>query len=170
MGIVSATGKSVMNEQTEQQKKTASALQDLLTRAYDAEQGYHNAAEAISHDRLKSLFHEYAEQRKSFGHDIKALIVKNGETPDKGASALGKLHQFWIDFRGMLTGGGEADIIEECRRGEETTMSDYEDYINDLEISAEARELFSQQLEKVRTIYSRLTSLENKAAAAEAVR
>ena len=159
-----------MNEQTELQKKTASALQDLLTRAYDAEQGFHNAAENVTHDRLKSLFHEYAEQRKSFGHDIKQLIRKNGETPDKGASAMGKLHQFWIDFRGMLTGGAEADIIEECRRGEETTMSDYEDYINDLEITAEARELFSRQLEQVRSIYSRLTSMEHKAATAEAAR
>ena len=157
-----------MSNQTEQQEKTASALQDLLTRAYDAEQGFQHAAENVEHERLKSLFNEYAEQRKSFGHDLKEMIRANGEQPDKGASALGKLHQYWIDFRGMISGGGEADIIEECRRGEETTMSDYEDYTKDLEISMAARELLTAQLEKIRSIYGRLTSMEHAAARMDA--
>ena len=157
-----------MNTQTELQEKTADALQDLLTRAYDAEQGFQHAADAVENPRLKTLFNEYAEQRRRFGHDLKAQIRSNGESPDKGASMVGKLHQFWIDLRGKVSGGSEADLIEECRRGEETTLEDYGDYAADMEISEVARQLISSQLEEIRGIYARLTSMENKAAAMDA--
>lgn len=150
------------------QDKTVDALQDLLTRAYDAEQGFEKAAESVDHPRLRDLLMEYSAQRRSFGHDIKEFIRANGEEPDKGASLTGKLHQFWIDMRGKLTDGNEADIIEECRRGEETTMSDYQAFVDDEDLLPSARQLFREQLEKIREIYSRLTNLEDAAATADA--
>lgn len=151
-------------------QQTVDALQDLLTRAYDAEQGFEQAAEAVDHPRLAELFRDYSQQRRSFGKDIKNLIRQHGEEPDKGASMMGKLHQFWISMRGKLSDGSEGDLIEECRRGEETTMADYQNYIDDENVALAARELFTDQLMQVREIYARLSSLEEAAVAVDATR
>lgn len=147
----------VMNDITE---NTKDALQDLLTRAYDAEQGFEHAAEAVKHQGLASLFREYSAQRRLFGGEIKTLQRSLGAEPDKGSSVLGKLHQWWIDLRGKLSDGREHEILDECLRGEETTMEDYRDYLRDSQVTPGAHELMTSQLQQIETIYRRLEKLE----------
>ena len=147
----------VMNEKNQ---NTTDALQDLLTRAYDAEQGFQHAADAVNHDGLASLFREYSEQRRTFGHALKAMLKTLGVEPEKGASLLGKFHQFWIDLRGKFSDGREHEILEECLRGEETTMGDYRKYLRTPGIEPAAYDLMLGQLAEIETIYKRLEKLE----------
>jgi len=146
-----------MNETTE---KTTDALQELLTRSYDAEQGYERAAEAVEHDGLALLFRDYSTQRRQFGRDIKALMVASGADPETGASVMGRLHQFWIDLRGKFSNGREDEILEECRRGEEQTMEDYRSYLKEGGLTTESYSLVTEQLMELEKIYQRLKKLE----------
>ena len=59
-------------------QSTTDALQDLLTRAYDAEQGFEHAAEAVNHDGLASLFRDYSAKRRAFGHSLKSMMKSLG--------------------------------------------------------------------------------------------
>lgn len=149
-----------MNDQTDLQENTTDALNDLLTRAYDAEEGFKQAADAVESPSLVSLFHEYSEQRRNFGHQIKGLITALNGTPDKGASVAGKVHQLWINIRGLLSGGSEEHILEECLRGEEKTIEDYREYLGDKEMHPEAHTLITKQLAEVQEIFGRLKALE----------
>ena len=144
----------------EKNKTTTDALQDLLTRAYDAEQGFQHAAEAVKHDGLASLFREYADQRRTFGQALKTMLRTFGAEPDKGASLLGKFHQFWIDLRGKFSDGREHEILEECLRGEETTMEDYREYLRTSGLDPAAYDLMLNQLAEIEKIYKRLEKLE----------
>lgn len=145
---------------TEINQSTTDALQDLLTRAFDAEQGFEHAAEAVNHDGLASLFRDYSTQRRAFGHSLKSMMKSLGAEPDKGSSVLGKLHQFWIDLRGKLSDGREHEILEECLRGEEKTMENYREYLRATGVTPQAHELMLAQLGEVETIYARLNKLE----------
>ncbi len=86
-----------------QNDKTVECLNDLLTKAYDAEEGFKQAADRASeHPTLAAFFRKQSDLRLSFGHDIKAAITKYGGTPDKGSSAAGKAHQVWISVKDTL--------------------------------------------------------------------
>lgn len=144
----------------EKNKPTTDALQDLLTRAYDAEQGFQHAADAVKHDGLASLFRDYSDQRRTFGQSLKTMIKTLGAEPDKGSSAMGKLHQFWIDLRGKFSDGREHEVLEECLRGEETTMADYREYLRGPSLESAAYDLILNQLAEIESIYKRLEKLE----------
>lgn len=144
-------------------EKTTEALQDLLTRSYDAEQGFEHAADAVGHDGLAQLLREYSVQRRKFGRDIKALMKSSGAEPETGASVMGKLHQFWIDLRGLLSDGREDEILAECLRGEEKTMEDYRDYLHEDGLTPESYALVVEQLAEIEQIYQRLRNLEKAA-------
>ena len=149
-----------MNEQTDLQENTTDALNDLLTRAYDAEEGFEQAADAVKSPQLVALFKEYSQQRRDFGHQIKGLVTALNGEPDKGASVKGKVHQLWINLRGLITGGNEQDILDECLRGEEKTIEDYREYLSDDKMHPEAHTLISKQLSEVQEIFGRLKMLE----------
>ncbi|YCM43217.1 PA2169 family four-helix-bundle protein [Verrucomicrobiaceae bacterium 227] len=151
----------------EKNQTTTDALQDLLTRAYDAEQGFQHAADAVSHVGLAALFREYSDQRRVFGQALKSMLETHGAVPEKGASMMGKLHQFWIDLRGKLSDGREHEILEECLRGEESTMEDYREYLRTSGLEPAAYDLMLNQLAEIETIYKRLEKLEVAAEAME---
>lgn len=150
---------------SENNQKTIDILQDLLTRAYDAEQGFNHAAEAVEHDALASLFREYSDQRRAFGGEIKSVLVSLGAEPDKGASMIGKLHQFWIDLRGKLSDSPEHEILDECLRGEDKTIEDYREYARASDVTPAANRVITNQLMEIEKIHKRLKSLENAASA-----
>lgn len=124
--------------------KTVSLLNDLLTKNYDAEKGYKEAAEKIKHTSLKSYFLNQAQNRYDFGHEIKTLISKYGGEPDKGTSLTGDLHRTWIAIRDAFTSGDQA-IYDECVRGEEAFSDEYGDILQNNNLPEDVRSVISKQ-------------------------
>lgn len=111
-------------------KQTIDLLNGLLTKAYDAEQGYQTAAEHAQGDlSLQSFFQHQSGIRRQMGHDLKEEILRLGGEPDKGASVVAKAHQVWIAMRGFVTGGDNDAILEECIRGEQAALDEYDEAI-----------------------------------------
>ena len=128
--------------------KVVSLLNELLTKNYDAEKGYKEAAEKIEHTSLKSYFNEQAQNRYDFGHEIKALIAKYGGEPDKGTSITGDLHRVWIAIRDAFTSGDKA-IFDEAVRGEEAFSAEYGDMLTDEILPEDMREMVRKQKNSV---------------------
>ena len=128
--------------------KVVSLLNDLLTKNYDAEKGYKEAAEKIEHTSLKSYFTEQAQNRYDFGHEIKALISKYGGQPDKGTSITGDLHRTWIAIRDAFTSGDKA-IYDECVRGEEAFSTEYGEMLTDEILPADMKDMVRKQKDSV---------------------
>jgi uncharacterized protein (TIGR02284 family) len=106
-------------------------LNKLITRNYDAEKGYLNAAKLVDDASLKHLFKTYAEQRYKFGHDVKGEIKAMGGEVDKGSSILGDMHRTWMKLRDAVTKHSEEEILDECVRGEEVALADYREVLNE---------------------------------------
>lgn len=128
--------------------KVVSTLNDLLTKNYDAEKGYKEAAVKIEHTSLKSYFENQAKNRYDFGHQIKALISKYGGEPDKGTSIAGDLHRTWIAIRDVFASGDNA-VYDECIRGEEAFSAEYGEVLADEVLPQDVKEVVKTQKDSV---------------------
>lgn len=135
-------------------------LNDLLEKNYDAEAGYKNALENTDSPRLKTFFRSKADQRYNFGHQIKAEIKKLGGTPNKGTSVTGDLHRAWIDFKTALSFNEDESILEECERGEERCLEEYNEFLKENALSTDLRAVITQQRDGVAAALRSVDALE----------
>lgn len=104
-------------------------LNDLLQRNLEAEKGYQTAYNNIANPQIKSFLQAKALKRQQFSDTLKAEMLKSGLEPEESTSILASLHRTWIDTKGILTGSDEVAILDECQRGEEVILKEYEDVI-----------------------------------------
>jgi len=141
-------------------EKIASALNDLLTRNYDAERGYTEAGNNVDENRLRQWLFENSNRRKRFGKEIKKMIASLGKEPDKGTSFLGDVHRAWIDLKSSMTEDREEAILEECIRGEEKALEDYNKVLNEVEMPDNILNTIQKQRDDIRTALNSVRVLE----------
>jgi len=139
-----------------------SGLNDLLTKNYDAESGYKTALEQTDIATLKIFFGDRANQRYRFGKEIKAAIIALGGTPDKGTSLLGNMHRAWIDFKTALSFDSEEAILEECERGEETSLNAYNEFLQTYAIPVSLHETIANQRDLIKNALMKLEVYEER--------
>lgn len=142
-------------------KKTVEALNQLLTRNYDAEKGYKKAAEDIENSTLREFFKDYSGQRYDFGHQIKDEIRKLGGEPDKGSSTKADLHRTWIDVKSIATGKDAEAVVKECIRGEKKALEDYEDTLRSNDLPQSTRQVVQRQHDQIQGAVNRLNQIED---------
>lgn len=133
---------------TMENDKVVSVLNDLITKNYDAENGYKEASEKIENVSLKAYFDQHAQNRYDFGHQIKELIAKYGGEPNKGTSIAGDLHRAWISIRDAFSNGDHA-IYAEAIRGEEAFSTEYGEILTDEVLPQDVKELVQTQKNSV---------------------
>jgi len=140
-------------------------LNDLLTKAYDAEEGFKKAAErAEGLPALQNFFRNQSDMRLQFGHELKELISQYGGTPDKGSSAVAKAHQVWISVKDALTPNDDGEaILEECIRGEEAALADYERKLEQVDLPPDVQSLISKQRTAIASSLATVKARENAA-------
>jgi uncharacterized protein (TIGR02284 family) len=124
-------------------------LNNLITTLYDGENGYKEAAEEVSSKTLATRFRKMAEQRYSFGHEIKPFIKSLGGEVDKGGSVIANVHRVWMDLKTAVSSNDEQAIITECIRGEESAIEAYREALKDNSLSGPARETVVAQSGKI---------------------
>ncbi len=127
-------------------EQTVEVLNDLLTKAYDAEQGYEHAAQKSDDSpRLRSFFQSQSELRRDIGQGLKTTILMYGGEPDKGASVAAKAHQIWITLKDLATGSDDEAVLEECERGEEAALKDYDEALQNADLPADVVDMLRRQ-------------------------
>lgn len=144
-------------------KKTVDALNQLLTRNYDAEKGYKKAAEDIENPTLREFFKDYSGQRYDFGHQIKDEIRKLGGEPEKGSSTKADLHRTWIDVKSIATGKDTEAVVKECIRGESKALEDYQETLRRNDLPQTTREVVQRQHDRIQGAVNRLNQIEDRA-------
>lgn len=135
-------------------------LNELLTRAYDAEQGFHVAAELAGNKALSNWFEANSKQRLTFGHNLKRFLRDLDVEPDKGASLSGKIHQSFMKLRAAVTSEQDPALIEECRRGEMAALEDYKEALDSIEFRTDARKTLVDQKNHVEEQLHALDAIE----------
>jgi len=139
--------------------KIIDELNDLLTRNYDAEKGYQEAAKIVESQAMKGFFIDQARNRYDFGHEVKDEIRHLGGEPNKGTSFKGDLHRGWLNLRDAISNGSEA-LLEECIRGENAAIEEYDEFIAKDYIPDDIKSIFTKQKSSIQQAIHRLSSME----------
>ena len=141
-------------------EKMSNKLNDLLTKNYDAEQGYKKAAEIVENPNLKQFFESQAQNRYDFGHELKTEIRNTGGTPDKGTSFKGDAHRTWMSIKDTFTSNDEENILEEVERGEKSAVEEYQEVISDTTLPPTTQRLLTKQISNIESALQKVKSFE----------
>ncbi|MDQ7918343.1 PA2169 family four-helix-bundle protein [Mesonia sp. MT50] len=130
-------------------KEVAANLNQLLEKTYDAEKGYKDAATNVKDTKMKSFLEEQAQQRNSFGHEIKQEIKAFNQKPDKGGSIAGTLHRTWMDVKTAFSGNENETVMEEVQRGEKAAIEDYDEILAETSLPGSTKSLLQNQRQKI---------------------
>jgi uncharacterized protein (TIGR02284 family) len=144
-----------MNEQSE----VTSVVDELIETLKDGQEGFKQAAEAVSDSKLKSLFRDYSDQRSRFATALQTEARSFGEKEqENSSSAAGALHRGWINLKSALTGGDEHTILAECERGEDSAVEQFQKAMQD-DLPPALQELVSRQFTEIKAAHDRIKSL-----------
>ena len=145
--------------------KVISTLNNLIETCKDAQGGFQAAAEGVKNNDLKTLFHNYAQQRAQFAGELQAEVRRLGGDPEQTGSLAAKLHHGWINIKSAVTGEDENAVISECERGEDYSVGNYEDALRDEHLPADLRSIIERQFMQIKEAHNRIRSLERATSA-----
>lgn len=136
-------------------------LNALLEKNYDGEKGYNKAAENTDHAGLKSFFSRKAQERRTFGHDLKTEIRTFGQEVDKGGSITGAAHRTWMDVKALFSADDAESMLEEAIRGEKAAVEEYDDVLQETSLPSSTKSILISQKNQIQSDLSQVKSLEN---------
>jgi uncharacterized protein (TIGR02284 family) len=142
-----------------QQKEIISTVNSLIETLKDGEEGFKQAAEAVSDSDLKSLFHEFSQQRARFATELQVEALNLGEIePEESSSTAGAMHRAWINIKSAVTSGDDHTILAECERGEDSAVKEYEEALK-ADLPAPLDDIISREYAEVKDAHDRIKSL-----------
>ena len=107
--------------------ETVSTLNKLIETCKDGQEGFRQAAEAITDDEdLKSFLFSCSLQRSKFAGELQNELIGLGEpSPADTSSVTSTLHRGWINLKAAITGNDNHAILAECERGEDSAVAAY---------------------------------------------
>ena len=126
-------------------------LNNLLVKNYDAEKGYRNALDNVDNDRLKMYFKRRSDERKEFAEELRKEILQYGELPKDSGSFEGTLHRNWMDLKSAFSSNNEETILEEAIRGEEASLEDYNELLEERNLPPSIDSLLIRQKNAIRS-------------------
>ncbi|MDB4293241.1 PA2169 family four-helix-bundle protein [Maribacter sp.] len=136
-------------------------LNDLLERTYDAEKGYKKAAENTKNNHLKSFFDKKAQERYTFGHELKTEIKAFGQEVDKGGSLTGAAHRTWMDVKAMFSTDQDESMLEEAIRGEKASLEEYNDVLAETALPPSTESILMKQKDVIQAELNTIKRLED---------
>lgn len=124
-------------------------LNELLEKTYDAEKGFKKVAENVENKSLKTYFRNKADERYTFGHELKDEIKSFNQEIDKGGSTLGTIHRAWIDTKALFSLNDEESMLEEVIRGEKAAIAEYDDVLSETTLPTSTQTLIRSQKNKI---------------------
>ena len=124
-------------------------LNELLEKTYDAEKGFKKVAENVENKSLKTYFRNKADERYTFGHELKDEIKSFNQEIDKGGSTLGTIHRAWIDTKALFSLNDEESMLEEVIRGEKAAIAEYDDVLSETTLPTSTLTLIRSQKNKI---------------------
>jgi len=143
-------------------KSTIAVLNDVLQTARDGEEGFRNAAAAITDPHVKGMFERFARQRGEMARELESEIGKLGGAAGTSGSVSGSLHRGWMNLKGAIAGLDDKAIISEAERGEDVAKAAYAKALKE-ELSAGARRLLEDQAAIVTVTHDEVRALEKRA-------
>jgi uncharacterized protein (TIGR02284 family) len=134
-------------------------LNDLIETAKDGADGYAKASEDVTDPSLKSLFAQFASERRGFVGELQGLVASFGGEPRESGSVLAAAHRGWIDLKSTVATRDDVAILAECQRGDENAVEHYDRAVGTT-LPTEVASIVQRQAAVVREAYGRVKGLE----------
>lgn len=142
-------------------EEVGNKLNQLLEKTYDAEKGFKKAAENTENTSLKNYFTSKAEERYTFGKELKEEIKSFNQEVDKGGSTTGAIHRAWMDVKALFSMETEEAILEEAIRGEKASIKEYNDVLKEISLPESTKTILKSHKQKIEYGLSNIKTLEN---------
>lgn len=145
-------------------KEISEKTNALIEKNNDAYKGFNKAAENAESNLLKSYLIEQAGERKDFAAKLSGVLMAYNPDfeVDTDGSITGSLHRTWIDIKTAFSGDDDESILEECIRGDEASVEEYQEFLEDNPTaSPEIKSTIQEQLAKIKTTLDRVSRLED---------
>ncbi|MHA7941734.1 PA2169 family four-helix-bundle protein [Formosa sp. 3Alg 14/1] len=138
-------------------------LNELIEKLVDVEKGFIKAAIHVDNPKLKRYFNEKVIARNGYISELRQLLLAQGldlEDDDDG-SISGTLQRVWIDTKALFSLDSDESILEEVREGEQETINDYDEILNNYELNSDLRAMLLKQRDAIAESRNTIDSLEN---------
>ncbi len=125
-----------------------SILQSLTDTAMDSVLGYERAAERATDPALQQVLREQAAKRRTTVDMLNDEISRLGGEPRTEGSAAGAAHRAWVGLADAL-GDSNENAAERVEEGEDYICEQFEDVIDDEELSPETLTVVQQAYEEI---------------------
>ena len=125
------------------------ALNHLLSRNIEAKNGYAEVEKNIESKLISKWMLDFSKERKNFIEELKSQIIVLGGKVSEEETFLGQLHHHWINLKSFLTDNSIVSLMEECIRGEQQLISDYEEVLQKTEIPYNTKLLLQNHILKI---------------------
>ena len=138
-------------------------LNSLIETTLDSAKGYKEAAENSKDSALKTLFSERSLQRMKLTGELQQEVRTFGGDPEQHRSAMGKVHNSFVDLKAAVLGHDQKAIINEVDRGEDFLRGKYEHAVKDDRLPAPVLALVRTGLDAINADHVAISALKKAA-------
>lgn len=117
-------------------------LNDLIETTIDSVDGYEKAASVADQSAVSTLFRQFADDRRQALMHLREQVRKLGGKPEEDGSILAGAHRSFLELRSYLQSDKKAAIME-VERGEDHIKTQFEDALDDPDLTSEVRDTIS---------------------------
>ena len=145
-------------------QEAVTVLNDLILTAEDGEKGFKEAADIAENPRLKSVFHECAQECHSARVELQREVTALGGEAKNRGSIAGAAHRGWIKIKATVENKDIA-VLEEVERGEDQAKAAYAKALK-AQLPPEVMALVQKQQQGAQRNHDRIRDLRNEFKAA----
>jgi uncharacterized protein (TIGR02284 family) len=138
-----------------------STLNNLIETCRDGQNGFQEASEGVTNSEYKRLFEQYAQQRAQFVGELQGEVRRLGGDPQTTGSVAAALHRGWINIKSAVSGKDEHSILEECERGEDSAMRNYQAALAE-PLPPEVMTVVRRQYQAIQEAHNRVRNLRDR--------
>jgi uncharacterized protein (TIGR02284 family) len=144
-------------------QEVIATLNSLLQTTKDGAKGFRTCSKDVKNGALTPVFDSSAARCDEGAAELEAQIRKLGGEPAKSGSIGGTLHRRWTDIMSSVTGMEEHVVLEECERGEDAAMHNYEAALKEA-LPADIAIIVRRQYAGVKANHDRIHALRDQSA------
>jgi uncharacterized protein (TIGR02284 family) len=108
------------------------------------------------------LLRQWSIQRAQFAAELEGEVRQLGGTPAKTGSVSAAFHRGWMNIKSIVTGGSDEAIIDECERGEDTALENYQRVLKN-NLPPNVLPVVKHQFMEIKRSHDRIRDLEKAA-------
>lgn len=138
-----------------------SVLNSLITTTIDSANGFEEAAKDARSDQFKSMFQQFATERRQCVNQLQQVVRQLGGDPEDDGSTAAAMHRAWLNLKDAVTGDSDKQIVEEVENGEDYIKGKYEAALQDDRLSVQAKSIIEEAFRSVREGHDRASQLKH---------